>query len=47
MKALDKIRGLPEGKRKLIFWITAAGIGILMVIWFVVSAYARIRTITV
>lgn len=42
---LDKIRGLPEGKRKLIFWITAGGIGVAMIVWFALSTIARIRSI--
>ncbi|MDO8655108.1 MAG: hypothetical protein Q7R48_01630 [bacterium] len=42
---LEKIRGLPEGKRKLIFLITAMGIGIVMMIWFALSTIARIRSV--
>ena len=45
MKMLDKIRKLPEERRKLIFLITAGGIGIAMIIWFALSTIARIRSV--
>lgn len=45
MKMLDKIRQLPEEKRKLIFLITAVGIAILMMIWFALNTIARIRSV--
>ncbi len=42
---LDKIRKLPEAKRKLIFWITVVMAGLGMIIWFVLTTIARIKTL--
>ena len=42
---LYKIRRLPEAKRKLIFWITVVVTGLAMIIWFVLTTIARIKTL--
>ena len=42
---LDRIRGLSEAKRKLIFWITVVVTGLAMIIWFVLTTIARIKTL--
>ena len=41
---LYKIRRLPEAKRKLIFWIAIVVAGLAMIIWFVLTTIARIKT---
>ena len=45
MKILEKIRGLPEAKRKFIFWVTAGMAGLAMIIWFVLTTMARMKNL--
>jgi len=44
MKFIEKIQNLPEEKRKIIFWLMVATIGISLIIWWAKNLEMRIKS---